>query len=66
MLTYRERNGQDSDMLKRIYPVAWQNINLYGRYEFNSGQESINMNEIIQELVQSKTIPETVANILSE
>jgi TnpA family transposase len=66
MLTYRERNGQDPDMLKRISLVAWQNINLYGRYEFNSGQESINMDEIIQELVQSKTIPETVANISSE
>jgi hypothetical protein len=66
MLTHRERNGQDSDMLKRISPVAWQNINLYGRYEFNSGQEMINMDEIIQELVQPKMIPETVANIPSE
>lgn len=60
MLAYRERNGQDSDMLKRISPVAWQHINLYGRYEFNSSQESINMDEIIQELAQSKAVLETV------
>lgn len=26
MLAYRERNGQDSDMLKQISPVAWQLI----------------------------------------
>lgn len=56
MLTYREENVQSSDMLKRISPVAWQHINLYGRYEFHSNQEMINMDEIIQELAQSKAI----------
>ena len=66
MLTYREENGQDSDMLKRISPVAWQHINLYGRYEFNSSQEMINMDEIIQELAQSKAIIEAVTHASSE
>lgn len=66
MLTYREENGQDSDMLKRISPVAWQHINLYGRYEFNSSQEMINMDEIIQELAQSKAIIEVVTHASSE
>lgn len=56
-LTYGKRMGQDSDILKRISPVAWQHINLYGRYEFNKKQESIDMSEIIQELIQSKVIP---------
>lgn len=56
MLTYRKGNGQSSDMLKQISPVAWQHINLYGRYEFHSNQEMINMDEIIQELAQSKAI----------
>lgn len=56
MLTYRKRHGQSSDMLKQISPVAWQHINLYGRYEFHSNQEMINMDEIIQELTQSKAI----------
>jgi TnpA family transposase len=59
MLIYRESIGQNSDMLKTISPVAWQNINFYGRYEFNKNQESINMDEIIHRLVESKTIPET-------
>jgi len=49
-LTYGEME-QGSDMLKRISPVAWQHINLYGRYEFNKKQESIDMTEIIQELI---------------
>lgn len=66
MLTYRESHGQDSDVLKQISPVSWQHINLYGRYEFNRDQDSINMDEIIQELAQSKAILETVANIPCE
>ncbi len=35
MLAYREVSGEDSDVSKHISPVAWQHINLYGRYEFN-------------------------------
>ena len=33
--------------------VAWQHINLYGRYEFNKRPKAINMKEIIQELSQA-------------
>ncbi len=58
MLTYGEKMGGDSDMLKRVSPVAWQHINLYGRYEFNKKQDSIDMSAIIQELVQTKVIPD--------
>ncbi|WP_446715889.1 hypothetical protein [Bacillus sp. OTU2372] len=58
-LTYGEME-QGSDMLKRIAPVEWQHINLYGRYEFNKKQESIDMTEIIQKLIQSKAIPGVV------
>ncbi|MCX7746688.1 MAG: hypothetical protein N2645_07345 [Clostridia bacterium] len=50
LLTYREANGEDADILKRIFPVAWRHINLYGRYEFNKNPEVINMDEIIEEL----------------
>lgn len=57
MLTYRECNGQDSDVLKQISPVAWQHINLYGRYEFNKKPEPINMDAIIQELAQFQISP---------
>lgn len=58
MLAYRESNGQDSDVMKQISPVAWQHINLYGRYEFNKQQESVDMDTIIQELAHSTAIPE--------
>lgn len=58
MLTYGEKMGEDLDMLKRVSPVAWQHINLYGRYEFNKKQDSIDMSAIIQELVQTKVIPD--------
>jgi len=53
-------------MLKQISPVAWQHINLYGRYEFHSNQEMINIDEIIQELAQSKAITATENHTSSE
>jgi len=58
ILTYRENQGQDSDVLKQISPVAWQHINLYGHYEFNKLHESVNMESIIQELNQFTIFPE--------
>ncbi|WP_404452705.1 Tn3 family transposase [Virgibacillus necropolis] len=58
MLIHREKEGQDSDVLKRISPVAWQHINLYGHYEFNKSQESINIDAIIRELAQLKLSPD--------
>lgn len=58
MLTYGGKMVEDSDMLKRVSPVAWQHINLYGRYEFNKKQNSIDMSAVIQELVQTKVIPD--------
>src|SRR5699024_7586716 len=58
ILTYRERQGKDSDVLKQISPVAWQHINLYGHYEFNKFHESVNMEAIIQELAQLKVFSE--------
>lgn len=58
MLDYRESNGKDLDVLKHISPVAWQHINLYGRYEFNKNPEPINMDVIIQELAQFQGLPD--------
>lgn len=37
---------------KQVYPVAWQHINFYGRYEFNKRVEFINMETIIYELAE--------------
>lgn len=58
MLTYKENEGKDSDVLKQISPVAWQHINLYGPYEFNKSHESVDMNAIIQKLIQFNLLTE--------
>jgi len=40
--------------IKNISPVAWQHINLYGRYEFKKRLMVIDIKEIIQELSQAQ------------
>ncbi len=54
MLAYRESIGdiEGAAALKKVSPVAWQHINLYGRYEFTKAQDVIDMQEIIQEMVK--------------
>ena len=54
LLDYKEAAGdvQEAALLKHISPVAWQHINLSGRYEFRNGPEAININEIVRELAQ--------------
>jgi hypothetical protein len=51
-LVYKERLGdvQGAAALQQVSPVAWQHINLYGRYEFRKGPEAINLPALIQEL----------------
>ena len=60
LLAHKEKTGQvqDAALLKKVSPIAWQHINLHGRYEFNKGPEEINMNAIIQELAQIQIAPE--------
>lgn len=43
-------NIENSAWLVKVSPVAWQHINLHGRYEFNKHPEPVNMNEIIQQM----------------
>ena len=54
LLDYKEAAGdaQGAALLKHISPVAWQHINLYGRYEFRNGPEAINIHGIVRELAQ--------------
>jgi TnpA family transposase len=60
LLTHKESTGdvQGAALLKQVSPVAWQHINLYGRYEFSRWPEAINMQAIIQELAQIQIAPE--------
>lgn len=57
VLAYREYIGdlQGVEVLKKISPVAWQHINLYGRYEFRKFSEPINIDSIVQQLTQAQT-----------
>ena len=53
LLAYREQIGDHEGvaLLKKVSPVAWQNINLQGRFQFNNRPEPIDMEAIIQQLL---------------
>jgi TnpA family transposase len=51
---------QGTALLSQVSPVAWQHINVYGRYEFSRGPAAINMHEIIEELDRVLMAPELV------
>ncbi len=54
LFSHKEEAGdsQGADLLKQISPIAWQHINLHGRYEFSNGPEDINMDDMIEQLAQ--------------
>ena len=37
--------------IARISPVAWQHMNFYGRHDFTTASEPINVEEIVEALV---------------
>ncbi len=43
---------EEADLIKRISPIAWQNVNLLGRFEFHKQQSVINIDEMISLLKQ--------------
>jgi hypothetical protein len=43
---------EEADLIKRISPIAWQNVNLLGRFEFHKQQSVINIDEMINFLEQ--------------
>ena len=47
--------------LTQVSPVAWQHINLCGRYEFTKEPETINLEAIIQALAEVQITPEEFA-----
>lgn len=52
LLEQREKMGryEDVELIKRISPIAWRHINLYGRFEFKMKGMSINIDEVINSL----------------
>jgi hypothetical protein len=54
VLAHKEATGDlvGAALLMQVSPVAWQHINLYGRYEFTKGPAPINLETIVAELAQ--------------
>ena len=42
-----------------LFPVAWQHVNLYGRYEFRKQPEPVDVDEIVRELAEIRIGTET-------
>jgi TnpA family transposase len=55
LFTHKERLGDAANaaLLTHVSPVAWQHINLCGRYEFTQGPEPINISAIVDALAQA-------------
>jgi hypothetical protein len=54
LLEHQERlsDMQAADATKKVSPIAWQHINLHGRYEFLKQLDPINVGAIIRELTK--------------
>jgi hypothetical protein len=52
LLAHKENTGDKygADLVKEVSPVAWQHINLYGRYEFREQPAPVDVEEIVREL----------------
>ena len=59
LLAYKEASGDTvgAALLMQVSPVAWQHINVYGRYEFTTGPETINLDAIVETLAQHPIVP---------
>ena len=57
LLTQKENEGkkEEVDLIKRISPIAWQNVNLLGRFEFHKSQTVVNIDEMIS-LIEQKNV----------
>jgi TnpA family transposase len=64
LLEYQERteDTQGAAVTKKISPIAWQHINLHGRYEFQKQPDPLNVDAIIRELTE---IPSDRGNALA-
>ena len=55
LLEHQEMSGNapGADATKKVSPVAWQHINLQGRYEFQKQPDPLNIDTIIHELTKT-------------
>jgi TnpA family transposase len=54
LLIQKEREGRQKEaaLIKRISPIAWQNVNLLGRFEFQKQQKVVDIEEMVRLLEQ--------------
>ena len=45
-----EGKYKEAKLVKRLSPVAWRHINLFGRFEFNSELSLLDLDEIIRNI----------------
>jgi hypothetical protein len=54
---YKSQNMmEECEKIIRLSPVAWQHINLIGRYEFNNGALPLDLQGIIDKLLNDSEI----------
>jgi TnpA family transposase len=47
--------NEEAEIIKRVSPIAWRHINLYGRFEFQREHTIINIDEMIKALIHEST-----------
>ena len=54
LLAHKESRSdmQGAALVKQASAIAWQHVNLYGRYEFRKQPEPVNVDEIVRELAE--------------
>ena len=56
-MAYETRENEEvCNLIKRLSPVAWQYINLIGKYEFCHNQKVINLQNVIEKLLSDPKI----------
>jgi len=58
LLARKEAAGdtEGAEAIKQVSPIAWQHINLYGRYEFTKRPTPIDLEMLVEALAQSPIV----------
>ena len=58
VLAHKEATGDTAgaQLIMQVSPVAWQHINLYGRYEFATGPDLIDVDAMVEAFTQAPLV----------
>ncbi len=51
-------DDRGAEALKQMSPVAWQHVNVHGRYEFTKQPQPIDLPDIVRHLAQRSIVLE--------